>query len=198
MSLIIFVRHGESSANKKHILSDELGVYPLTKLGREQANKTGIDLKKLKINKVFSSPVLRTIQTSEIICKHIKKTNIIDSRLTERRFKEMRGTKVKDNGWKLLYGYKIEPFELLKKRLNSFIKSQEKNSCILAVTHHDPIVSVIASVYDVDQLVSFSFRPTYASITAVLSENGSITPLFFGLNFMNDEAIKKIPKKYKW
>ncbi len=198
MSLIIFVRHGESLANAKHILSDELGVYPLTKTGRQQANNTGTDLKQLKIDKVFCSPVLRTIQTAEIICKHIKKPKTIDNRLIERKFKKMRGTKVTDNGWKLLYGDKIEPFELLKKRVNSFIKSQEKNSCILAVTHHDPIVSVIASAYTADHLISFSFRPTYASITAVTFEDGNITPLFFGLNFMTEEAIKKIPKKYKW
>lgn len=198
MSLIIFVRHGESQGNIKHILSDGLGVFPLTKLGRKQANNTGIELKQLKIDKLFCSPVLRTMQTAEIISKHIKKTQIIDERLTERKFNKMRGTKVTDNGWKLLYEDKIEPFELLKKRVISFMKSQDKNSCILAVTHHDPITSVIASAYNADSLVSFSFRPTYASITAVTFENNTIQPLFFGLNFFNKDAIKKIPKKYKW
>ncbi|MEM0201505.1 MAG: histidine phosphatase family protein [Candidatus Micrarchaeaceae archaeon] len=198
MTLIILVRHGESIANVKHTLSDELNVFPLTKNGLKQAKNAGIELKQLKIEYVYSSPVLRTMQTAEIICKQINKNFEINEKLIERKFNTMRGTKVTDNKWKLIYENKIEPFEILKKRIYSFILSQEKNSCVLAVTHHDPIIAAFSYIFNLDSLNSFSFRPTYASITAIKYEKRVITPLFFGLPFLTNEAIKKIPKKYKW
>jgi broad specificity phosphatase PhoE len=72
---IIFVRHGESTENialEKGKSYDPDNIV-LTDLGIEQATKTGKYLTKTfgKFDKVFSSPVTRCVQTSNLIMEQI-------------------------------------------------------------------------------------------------------------------------------
>ena len=59
------IRHGQSVNNAS---SDTLEPDPaLTNLGREQANHVGKALQEKKIRRLYCSPMLRTLQTAEII-----------------------------------------------------------------------------------------------------------------------------------
>lgn len=64
--IAILVRHGESEANVKNIASEDTEVFPLTEKGKDQAYKTGLELKFLKgsFDQIFSSPVLRARETA--------------------------------------------------------------------------------------------------------------------------------------
>jgi probable phosphoglycerate mutase len=62
-----FVRHGESEANLRSVFANRGSEHPLTAKGREQALSLAIELADLKIAKLYSSPLRRAIQTTEIL-----------------------------------------------------------------------------------------------------------------------------------
>jgi probable phosphoglycerate mutase len=67
---LLFVRHGESDANTRQIFANrgEEG-YPLTTLGREQAEKLARDLAGTTFARVYSSPLRRASETAAIIAR---------------------------------------------------------------------------------------------------------------------------------
>jgi broad specificity phosphatase PhoE len=67
MNLLYFVRHGENRANLTREFSYKLIDYPLTEKGVLQARQTGCLFEKLDIDAVYSSPLLRAVQTAELI-----------------------------------------------------------------------------------------------------------------------------------
>ena len=69
---IVLVRHGETDFNKsKRIQGSEVDP-PLNDMGVKQASETGKFLKNMfNFSKIYSSPYLRAIKTSEIIKKEI-------------------------------------------------------------------------------------------------------------------------------
>ncbi|RPI83283.1 MAG: histidine phosphatase family protein, partial [Nitrosopumilales archaeon] len=69
MPLIAFVRHGEADNNVKRLLVGRHIESHLTERGIQQVKDTGQHLKKLKIDRVYVSPVTRAIETAKIICE---------------------------------------------------------------------------------------------------------------------------------
>lgn len=63
---LFLVRHGETEWNKEEIFRGKKDI-PLNERGREQARKTGIFLKNFKIEKIYSSPLLRAKETASIL-----------------------------------------------------------------------------------------------------------------------------------
>ncbi len=64
------IRHGESILNANNIRQDREGG--LSDLGKDQAEKTGIRLSKIKFDVMLVSPFERTVETAKIISKHVK------------------------------------------------------------------------------------------------------------------------------
>lgn len=63
---LYFVRHGESEANTRHIISNRvLPRYPLTAKGQQQAEALGQSLRGHVFAALYSSPILRALQTAE-------------------------------------------------------------------------------------------------------------------------------------
>lgn len=67
---VYFVRHGESLGNKKH--AHQGSGERLSKEGKKQALKVAKRLKEIDLDVVYSSPYVRTKETSEIIAKELK------------------------------------------------------------------------------------------------------------------------------
>ena len=84
------MRHGEATHNVAGVLStpeDGDGDYPeLTDIGREQVKLAGEKLLDEKINVIYTSPYLRTMQTASIISGIIGVKIFTDKRLVERNF----------------------------------------------------------------------------------------------------------------
>ena len=91
MSIIIFVRHGEAQNNTKDILSSTISGYPLTLKGIRQVEATASQLKGVKLSGIFSSPVLRAMQTAKIINRYHGLDIKVDSRLRELSFGKLEG-----------------------------------------------------------------------------------------------------------
>ena len=68
---IIFTRHGESQANTRRQISNRGLVHPLTRTGREQAAALADKLQERAITRVYSSPMLRAIETSVIVANRL-------------------------------------------------------------------------------------------------------------------------------
>ena len=69
---IYFARHGESQANILHEISNRGLRHGLTPRGREQAAALARRLEKLPIATIYSSPLLRAIETSVILAHHLR------------------------------------------------------------------------------------------------------------------------------
>ncbi len=86
------IRHGESELNTKGILNAELGVKnQLTEKGKKQVEEAVKELKGHKIDLVYYSPLQRTTETAELICKGLgldKSNMVVDERIREIAFGE--------------------------------------------------------------------------------------------------------------
>jgi broad specificity phosphatase PhoE len=64
---LYFVRHGESEANTRRVISNRESPFGLTDLGKKQANILAGSLKDIPITTIFCSPVLRARETADIL-----------------------------------------------------------------------------------------------------------------------------------
>ncbi|MDD3284927.1 MAG: histidine phosphatase family protein [Patescibacteria group bacterium] len=189
MLKIYLTRHGQDKDNANGILNGRRNE-DLTEIGINQAKELVGKIKTLNIHFdfVYSSPLIRTYHTAEIICEDLKLDNSIKlDELIERDFGIMTGNKVSDIE-KLcapdiikskrivyfLYVPKCESFEELQIRANKFldfIKNKHKNGNILLVTHGDFGKMLYACYYNLkweDVFVNFEFGN---SELLLLSEN---------------------------
>ena len=68
---IYFARHGESYANTLREMSARGLKHPLTPLGRQQAHALAERLLSRSISRIYSSPILRAIETSVLIANDL-------------------------------------------------------------------------------------------------------------------------------
>ena len=82
---LVFMRHGEAVDNVKQIISDkEIYWSTLTPIGESEVENTLISLHGLQIDKIYVSPMPRTIQTANLVRKVYKDVEyIIDNRIKE-------------------------------------------------------------------------------------------------------------------
>ena len=82
---IYVIRHGETDANKNHVLQG-CSNWPLNDYGVKLAEITGTSMKGIKFDVCFSSPLDRAKQTAEIVLKNSGNENveiIFDERIKE-------------------------------------------------------------------------------------------------------------------
>ncbi len=80
---IYFTRHGETEDNVISRLSTLPPGPSLTQHGRDQAEELKKNLADLKISKIYSSPLIRAVETSEIINQKYNVEIVRDKRLSE-------------------------------------------------------------------------------------------------------------------
>jgi isoleucyl-tRNA synthetase len=147
------LRHGLSEANCEDILScwPEKKIIRLTERGREQIEKVAKILKDKNIQLIFSSDLLRTKETSEIVSKEIKVPVKFDERLREYNvgifnggphsaFTEFIGGSHFNKFLRTPKGG--ENLNDIRRRMMNFILELErkyKNKNILIVSHCDPL-----------------------------------------------------------
>ena len=204
MTLIAFIRHGQSVSNVNKILSDDINNYPLTDEGRKQALNTANELKKINPKKIYTSPVLRAYQTATIIGETLGIIPIVDERLRERELGELNNTRI-DQGdhWKLRVARKemaikgLEPWELLKKRMVNFVNAilSQESSTVVAVTHHDPIKAFLSYILDLDDISAWGLHFPNASITLVdCKDANNCKILTIGTPLLTNELLSRLKR----
>jgi broad specificity phosphatase PhoE len=68
---LCFVRHGESTANLPEEFSNNEFRHPLTAKGIEQARLLAVSLDGPLVERIYSSPVMRTVQTAQILAERL-------------------------------------------------------------------------------------------------------------------------------
>lgn len=163
------MRHGEAASNVRNFVNSDVN-FPrhLTKNGEEEVLSTAIklrnQLKKEKIDFIFSSDLVRTKETAEIMAESIgfeKEKIIYDARLREIKFgifnnkhiseyinffssQEERFYKTPTQG---------ENFSEVKKRMAEFLYDVEKKysgKTILIISHECPIWTLFAAAQGAD------------------------------------------------
>jgi len=164
------LRHGKSLRNKKNIAScwPEKPPQPLTREGKRQIKKAARKLKKNKIDLIFSSDLLRTKQTANIVGKDLGIKPKLDKRLREVNVGVLNGKKINKiseywfNEKKLLpleytkRRFKIpapkgESYSNVEKRALNFLKEIDKRykgKNILIVSHQRPLTLLEKSLYN--------------------------------------------------
>lgn len=147
------LRHGEAQNNTLKVISSNVNnTHHLTEKGKEETKKTAKELKKNKIDLIFSSPFARTRETAEIVSEEIgldKKAIIFDERIQEIQVGEFDGKSIDEyyNYFNSIEEYfekrcpDGENYTEIKKRVGSFLYTLEgkyKNKNILIVTHSVP------------------------------------------------------------
>jgi len=69
---LYFVRHGESIANLLWEFSNSGFKHPLTEKGIEQARAVARSLSGLQVEQIYSSPVMRAVQTAQILAESLQ------------------------------------------------------------------------------------------------------------------------------
>lgn len=87
---IYVIRHGETDWNKNHRFQGRTDIK-LNDLGREQAARLRPLLQQLQIESVYSSPLLRALETAEIATQDIRVTIQKDERLQETNIGDAEG-----------------------------------------------------------------------------------------------------------
>lgn len=170
MGELFVVRHGQSQANSEGIIASRLDS-PLTDLGRKQARGTGKLLVGRGVKVIFSSPLLRALDTAKAIAYEVgyPAENIrIDERLIERDAGEGTG-KQKDFWVKHPRDDEIEgleSLEALEQRVKEIISDARELSVspALFVTHNGTakVIDIIMNEHKIDDFHSKDSRKNAA------------------------------------
>lgn len=143
------MRHGESEKNVKGIVSGALESNNLTSRGEEEARRTGAELKREGITKIFSSPVMRAKHTARIVADEIglpEDAVVEDLRLREFDFGSFEGKSLEEfEQWRDEHAPHFteefpggESYADAKRRFGDFIydiESRLSGERVLIVTH---------------------------------------------------------------
>jgi broad specificity phosphatase PhoE len=146
------LRHGEALSNVRDIVSSwpEKFENHLTNKGKKTIKESAEKLKDKNINLIFSSDLLRTRQTAEIVGKKLKIKPKLDKRLREINFGVFSGGSI-EKMWNYFKGEeerikkapaKGESYPKILKRMMSFLKDTDKKykgKNILIISHEGPL-----------------------------------------------------------
>lgn len=93
--MIYIVRHGQTNWNISKQLQGHNPI-PINENGRKEADNVRRKIELLNFDKIISSDLLRAIQTTEIINKHLSKDVILDSRLRSVDYGTLEGRFIPD------------------------------------------------------------------------------------------------------
>ena len=140
--MIYFVRHGETESNVRGVFAGQKDDSILTKKGKEQAKTTAQNIKSQisNINRIICSPLIRTVETAQIIAKEIgfdSNKIEIDNHIIEHDTGSMTGAPFAGvSSIELTTAEGAENSEKFCDRIYSFFKElSKKPETILVVSH---------------------------------------------------------------
>jgi probable phosphoglycerate mutase len=183
------MRHGQAESNVNRILAGRHMESHLTEYGRQQVVDSAKQLmKNIAIEKVYVSPVTRTVETAQIVCQVLGTDYVIDERLYETDMGRLVGMNYEEVTTKygdvltrfysdydpVLESFGVEAFASVKRRITTLLddlleKHEERN--VLMVTHLDPIKAALASLLDLSPEALYRWNIRNASLTILKHES---------------------------
>lgn len=91
--MIYMIRHGKTELNKANVLQGRSN-YPLNDEGIRQAENAAKMLERIRFDYVYSSPLIRAVQTAEIVVPN--QEILLDDRLIEMDYGQYEGTDLRN------------------------------------------------------------------------------------------------------
>ena len=201
------MRHGQADNNIKRILVGRYIESHLTEYGKKQVADAAKHLKSVSIQKVYVSPVIRTIETAKIVCRILELDYEVDERLYEIELGKLVGMnfeeiiqkygnlflKFYNENDSTLTRYGVESFCSVKSRIRQLLDQIMKNhqdENVLLITHLDPIKAAISSLLDLNSQALYKWHIQNASLTILKHEYNDYS--LYAVNVMQmDRYIKE-------
>ncbi len=181
------MRHGQADNNVNRILVGRHLESHLTEKGRMQVKETAQLLKSMSISKIYSSPVTRAIETTQIVGEELGLDYEIDDRLYEIDLGKLAGTYYDEilNKYgnlflsfymgddSVLSNHGVESFTAVKSRIRDLldqVMSRHNNHNVLLVTHLDPIKAAISYILDLKPESLYKWHMRNAALTILKQE----------------------------
>lgn len=195
------MRHGQAYNNVQKLLVGRNLESHLTELGIEQVKNTSQILKTIDIHKIYSSPVIRTMETAEIISKIIDLPVEKDERLFEIELGKLVGMYYEDlinkhgnlfvkfycdDDQNSLLEFEVESFGAVKKRISELLKEiviKHANENVLLISHLDPIKAAISLVMNIKPSSVYNIWIPNASLNIFKNYNNDLS--LYGINIMD-------------
>ncbi len=177
------MRHGEAENNAHHILAGRNMGYHLTERGKVQVGGVAEKLKTISIDAMYTSPITRAMETSQIVSEKVGINYATDDRLTETDMGSLTGIGYnevlerygnlflkfyQDDNDDVLSEMRIERFSSVGVRISSmldYVAENHPDKNVLLVTHLDPIKAAVKQIMDLKAEVLFKMVIRNASLT---------------------------------
>lgn len=199
MAIIVLLRHGENEWVKKHRLAGWIPGVHLNEKGKQQAAAAAKRLRGLPVQALYSSPVIRCVETAEYVAQALDlEIKQLDD-LGEVRYGSWEGKKIQNLAQKPLW-HAVQYYpsrmrfpgggEALREVQHRMVQTLEQlahlhqDETIVVVSHADAIKLVLAYYLGVhmDLFQRIAVSPASVSIL-YLAENGAVRILR-----MNDDG----------
>lgn len=207
MPLVIFMRHGQAENNVNRTLVGRHIESHLTEQGRQQVIDTAKQLRNIRIDKIYASPVIRTMETAQIVGNVLGMDFELDERLYEIELGKLVGMNYEEVTTKygdlflrfyaehdpVLDSFGVEPFSAVKQRVKSLLDDvlkKHEDSNVLMVTHLDPIKAALATLLDLNAEALYRWHIRNASLTVLKHESK-----VFSLSGVNVMAMHRYPNE---
>jgi len=193
---IHFIRHG-SVTNPDNILYGRLAEFSLSSKGISEAKQTAARLKTNKIDAIYTSPMLRARQTAEAIHAFHDSIPVILSEKLNEVYTPYQGLKAKDLRHlnEDFYTGTQKPYEQpddIIERVQDFIwdvRKQNKFCEVVAVTHGDIIVFLVAEVKGIGVVPGDKARLTLAGMQDNYPATASIITMTYTTESEHEEPM---------
>ena len=172
----IFVRHGKTHFNEIN-LTQGWCDSPLSKLGVKQVENMSLQLKDYSINKAYTSPLGRAVETSEIILRSHSIAPIYDKRLKEVNFGILEGIntlfvkelRIDAPNWMDTLEMDYRPYDgedlrdVINKHIesiNDIIASSKEDDTVLIVGHGCSLYGLVKTLIPHDERLRFPDNAT--------------------------------------
>jgi probable phosphoglycerate mutase len=177
VSQLVFVRHGQTDANRNGVLLGRLDP-PLNDAGREQATAVAARVSRLEPVRVMTSPLVRAVETAEIVASACARREIeVDARLIEVDYGEYDGLPLgelpEDLVWKWRNEADFAPpggesLASVGKRMGEYTREvldTLADGPVVGVSHVSPIKAAVLWALGLPDLYAWRLRLDNASVT---------------------------------
>jgi isoleucyl-tRNA synthetase len=206
-SKISVLRHGESEHNLIPIYEAKAPGHSLTARGKKQAEGAAAWLKTQNVNVIYSSPLVRCLETANAIAKATDATVIVDERLREVAFGEYEGKTIDSSDLALVKAKRahklqagspesvhrfagMETWGEAQARLNDFMQEvlpKHRSDHLVIVTHGD-LMNNAKQFFTGEDPVKISHQPypEYATPVSYFWDHERSQPLDLHKHIVDD------------
>jgi probable phosphoglycerate mutase len=182
---LLLIRHGQSTANSKGILAGRDESIELSELGLMQAKQLANFLSEKKVDRIYSSPLKRCLQTITPLGKSVGKKVLLEESFIEMHYGDWSGEKLsklaKKPEWKTIQenpgSFTFpggESFKGMQQRVKKRIPEiLLPGKTIVVCSHGDVIKMILASLMGLklNDFQQFVIEPASISILSIGNRN---------------------------